>query len=145
MPTIAAPPPKNAESAFLEKNSSIRSLIILSIGIKDDNGAALIDLDADPWTCLPSSTRPQREDLAEEILCRYVSENLSDRPDMKRKTKPKQWDKKKMPKWLDDNPVTDTNDVQFLMDTVRVQRAATERIAKAKAEAREFENTSGGA
>ncbi|KAL3786770.1 hypothetical protein ACHAW5_002971 [Stephanodiscus triporus] len=93
--TIAAPPPKNAVSAFLEKNSSIRSLIVLSIGIKDDNGAALIDLDADPRTSLPSSMRPQWEDLAEEILRQYVSENLSDRPEMKREPKPKQWDKRK--------------------------------------------------
>ncbi len=143
--TTPAPPPKIAESAFLEKNSSIRSLVVLSIHIMDDNGAALIDLDVDPWTSLPSSTRPQREDLAEEILRRYVSENLSDRPDMKREPKPKQWDKKKMLKWLDDNPVTDTNDVQFLMDTVRVRQAATKRIAEAKAEAKEFEDKSGGA
>ena len=50
-----------------------------------------------------------------------------------------------MLKWLDDNPVTDTNDVQFLMDTVRVRQAATERIAEAKAEAKEFEDKSGGA
>jgi hypothetical protein len=39
---------------------------------------------------------------------------------MKREPKPKQWDKKRMIKWLDDNPVTDTNDVQFLKDTVSV-------------------------
>ncbi len=78
--TIEAPPRKKAESAFLEKNSSIKSLTVLTIGIKDDNGAALIDLDAEPWTCLVSTTsRPQRDDLAEEVLCRYVSENLSDR------------------------------------------------------------------
>ena len=50
-----------------------------------------------------------------------------------------------MLKWLDDNPVTDTNNVQFLMDTVCVPRAATERIAEAKAEAKEFEDKSGGA
>ncbi len=48
--TIEAPARVKAESAFLEKNSSIKSLAVLAIGIKDANGAALIDLDAEPWT-----------------------------------------------------------------------------------------------
>ena len=75
--TIEVPPRKKAESAYLEKNSSMKSLTVLTIGIKDDNGAALIDLDAEPWTSLVSTTsRPQRDDLAEEVLRRYVSENL---------------------------------------------------------------------
>ena len=141
--TIEAPPRKKAETAFLEKNSSIT---VLAIGIKDDNGAALIDFDAEPWTSLVSTTsRPQRDDLAEEVLCRYVSENLSDRPDMKRLHQPRNWDKKKLLKWLDDNPVTDTIDVEFLKDTVRVRRAAAERNAKARAEAKESDEKSGGA
>ena len=49
MSTIEAPPRKKTETAFLEKNSSMKSLTVLTIGIKDDNGAALIDLDAEPW------------------------------------------------------------------------------------------------
>jgi hypothetical protein len=65
----------------------MKSLIVLTIGLKDDNGAALINLDVDPSSSLPSSTlRPQREDLAaEEIICRFVSENLSDWPGIKHK------------------------------------------------------------
>ncbi len=143
--TIKAPPRLKAEATFLEKNSSIKSLAVLAIGIKDANGAALIDLDAEPWTSLVSTTsRPQRDDLAEEVLCRYVSESLSDRPDMKRMPQPRNWDKKKLLKWLDDYPVTDTIDLEFLKDTVRLRRAA-ERNAKARAEAKESEEKSGGA
>jgi hypothetical protein len=147
MATIEAPPRKKAESAFLEKNSSIKSLTILTtIGIKDDNGAALIDLDAEPWTCHVSTTsRPQRDDLAEEVLRRYVSQNLSEQPDMKCLPQPKNWDKKKLLKWLDDNPVTDTIDVNFLIDTIRVRQAAAEWNAKARAEAKESDEKSGGA
>jgi hypothetical protein len=114
--TIEAPPRIKAEATFLQKNSSIKSLAVLAIGIKDANGAALIDLDAEPWTSLISTTsRPQRDDLAEEVLRRYISESLlSDRPDMKRMPQPRNWDKKKLLKWLDDYPVTDTMDVEFL-------------------------------
>jgi hypothetical protein len=36
------------------------------------------------------------------------------------------WLKKKLLKWLDDNPVTDTIDVNFLKDTVCIRRAAAE-------------------
>ncbi len=51
---------------------------MLSVGLKDDNCDDLVDLNIDPWNSLPALTvRPQREDLAEEIIhhC-YVSENL---------------------------------------------------------------------
>jgi hypothetical protein len=59
---------------------------------------------------------------------------------------PRNWDKKKLLKWLDDNPITDTTDVvEFLKDTVCVRRAAAERNAKARAEAKESQEKSGGA
>ncbi len=76
---VAVDPRKNAGSVFINKNSSFKSLIVLAIGLKDDNGDALIDLAVDPWSSLSSSTtRPTREDLMEGILCHYASENLSE-------------------------------------------------------------------
>jgi hypothetical protein len=74
---------RNAESVFMKKNNSLKPLIVLSIGPKDDNGESC-QLDVDPWISLPALTvRPQRQDLAEEIICHYVSENLFVRAGMK--------------------------------------------------------------
>jgi hypothetical protein len=44
---------QNAEHVFLSKNSSLRSLIVLSVGLKNDDGINLIDPAIDPWKSLP--------------------------------------------------------------------------------------------
>jgi hypothetical protein len=67
----------NAKRVFLSKNSSLRSLIVLSIGLKNDDGINLVDLEIDPWKSLPTnSTKQQKEDYADKICRRYVVENL---------------------------------------------------------------------
>jgi hypothetical protein len=92
---------RNAERVFLSKNNSLRSLIVLSIGLKNDDGINLVDLAIYLWKSLPTnSTKPQKEDYADEICRRYVVENLRDTADMKREPKPKQWDRTKMLTWL---------------------------------------------
>jgi hypothetical protein len=80
----------NAECVFLEKNSSLRSLIVLSVGLKNDDGINLIDLEIDPWKSLPAnSTKPQKDDYVDKICRCYVVENLQDTANMKREPKPK--------------------------------------------------------
>jgi hypothetical protein len=72
----------------------LKSLFLLSIGLKDDAGDDLVDVDVDPWNSLPAKTvTPQREELAKEKNCRYYSENLLVRAGMKEEPKPKQWNK----------------------------------------------------
>jgi hypothetical protein len=52
---------RNAERVFLSKNSSLRSLLFLSLSLKNDDGVDLVDLAMDPWKSLPpNSTKPQR-------------------------------------------------------------------------------------
>jgi hypothetical protein len=48
---------------------------------------------------------------------------------MKREPKPKQWDRTKMLTWLQEHPITDPVDVQFIKDTVKSRREATDRIS----------------
>jgi hypothetical protein len=81
----------NAERVFLSKNSSLRSLIVLSVGLKNDEGVDLVDPAIDPWKNLPpNSIKPQKEDYADKICRRYQVENLRDTANMKREPKPKQ-------------------------------------------------------
>jgi hypothetical protein len=103
---------RNAECIFLSKNRSLRSLIALSVGLKNDASANLIDLEIDLWKSLPAnSTKPQKEDYVVEICQRYVAENLRVTANMKREPKPKQWDRTKMLTWLQDHPITNPVDV----------------------------------
>ncbi len=113
---------RNAESVFISKNSSLKALAVLSAGLKNDDGTDLIDLEGEPWKSLPVTTiRPQRVDYAEEISRRYESENLSVTTNMTRAPKPKQWDKTRMPSWLDNHPLSHPTDVQFLQETVQIE------------------------
>jgi hypothetical protein len=125
---------RNAERVFLSKNSILRSLIILSIGLKNDYGVDLLDLAIDPWKSLPTnSTKLQKEDYADKICRRYVVENLQDTADMKREPKPKQWDRTKMlTAWLQEHRITDPVDVQFIKDTVKSRREAADQISAAR-------------
>ena len=65
---VAARTFKNVESLFLSKNSSLKALVVLSVGLKNSNGEKLIDLEGDPWKSLQVKTnKPQKEDYVEEI------------------------------------------------------------------------------
>ncbi len=59
-------------------------------------------------------------------------ENLRDTVNMKREPKPKQWDKTKMMTWLQEHPITDPVDVQFIKDTVQSRREAAYWISAAQ-------------
>ena len=70
--TLALPPSQAtclaAEGVFLSKNQSFRCIVVLSVGLKNNEGADLIDLDSDPWKSIPvTTTKPQKEDYAKEI------------------------------------------------------------------------------
>ena len=148
--TLALPTPQatcmTAEGVFLSKNSSFRCIVVLSIGLKNNEGADLIDLDSDPWKSIPvTTTKPQKKDYAEEILRRYVAEDLANRVGLKRSPKPRAWDKSKMLKWLQEYPITDADEVEYVTTVVLVRKEAVERFAASKAAVKEVEDKVGGA
>ncbi len=125
---------RNAERVFLSKNSSLRSLIVLSVALKNDDGINLVDLaHIDPWkSLLTNSIKPQKEDYADKICRRFVVENQRDTANMKREPKPKQLDRTKMLTWLQEHPITDPVDVQFIRDTMKSRRDAADWISVAR-------------
>ena len=148
--TLALPTPQatcmTAEGVFLSKNSSFRCIVVLSVGLKKNEGADLIDLDSDPWKSIPvATTKPQKEDYAEEILRRYVAEDLANRVGLKRSHKPRVWDKSKMLKWLQEYPINDADKVEYVTTVVLVRKEAAERFAASKAAVKEVEDKVGGA
>jgi hypothetical protein len=123
----------NAMCVFLSKNSSLSSLIVLSVGLKNDDGTNLVDLEIDPWKNLPvNNTKPQKEDYVDKICQRYVAENLRVTTNMKREPKPKQWDRNKMHTWLQDHPTTNPVDVQFIKTTMKSRKKAVDQINAAR-------------
>jgi hypothetical protein len=82
---------QKAKYVLLSKNSSLRSLIVLSVGLKNDDGVGLVDLEINPWKSLPTnSTKPQKEEYVDKICRRCVAENLWVTANMKREPSPNQ-------------------------------------------------------
>jgi hypothetical protein len=118
---------QKVECVFLWKNSSLRSLIVLSVGLKNDYIVNLVRLEIDLWKSLPTnSTKRQKEGYVDKICRRYVAENLWATVNIKREPKPKQWDKTQILTWLQDHPIANPVDVQFIKNTVKSRREAAD-------------------
>ena len=86
---------------------------MLSVGLKNNEGADLINLDSNPWKSIPVTTaKPQKKDYAKEIERGYVAEDFANRIGLKRLPQPRRWKKPKMLKWLQEYPITDSDEVK---------------------------------
>jgi hypothetical protein len=99
-----------AEHRYIEKGGSIDCLVVLCMGLKDGD-KALLDLDEEPFASLGNrigkrSLKPKIDLIRSEVLRRSPRE------------KPKNWTLTKATKWLNDNPITDEADVNFLRTEV---------------------------
>jgi len=148
--TLALPTPQatclTAEGVFLSKNQSVRCIVVLSVGLKNNEGTDLINLDSNPWKSIPVTTmKPQKEDYAKEIEQQCVAEDLANRIGLKRLPQPRRWKKPKMLKWLQEYPITYANEVKYVTTVVLVRKEAAERFAASKAAVKEVEDKVGGA
>ena len=103
-----------AKTAYLLSENSKKQLYLLCVGIKDDDGAAIFDLEMQPWKSLKKKdVKPSRGEYAKEVIRR--SEGLSD----KSKTpKTAYWSATKCIEWLQCNPIHNDADILFLKDEV---------------------------
>ena len=148
--SLALPTPQatcmTAEGLFLSKKSSFRCTVVISVGLANNEGADLIDLDSDPWKSIPVTTmKPQKEDYADQIIRRYVAEDLANRIGLKRSPKPRAWDKPKMLTQLQKYPITYADEVKYVTTVVLVRKEAAERFAASKAAVKEVQDNVGGA
>jgi hypothetical protein len=85
-PRIAPSTSQKAECVFLSKNSSLRALIALSVGLTNVDDVDLIVLEVNPWKSLPTNTAIlQKENYAKETSRRYVTENPNPSNGIKKK------------------------------------------------------------
>ena len=149
--SLALPTPQatcmTAEGLFLSKKSSFRCIVVISVGLANNEGADLIDLDSDPWKSIPVTTaKPQKEDYADKIIRRCVAEDLANRIGLKKRSpKPRAWDKPKMLTWLQKYPITDADEVKYVTTVVLVRKEAAERFAASKAAVKKVQDNVGGA
>jgi len=108
----------------------VRALLILCHGLLTDDGYPALDVCKEPWSKMKKKTiSPNAQEFKKEIirrwniLCAASPEDTAD----KVAPRPAQWPLKKVLQWLEDHPINDSSDKEYLL------QAIAERVEAAKA------------
>jgi hypothetical protein len=110
----------SAKSYFLEKDQCMKILVVMCRGIIDKDGKPLLDPTEHPWNKVkPVSTiKPLASDYRIEIEMRICSSY----PPMSSPPRPKAWKLERILNWLDKNPITAIEDVEYLTKVVSFKK-----------------------
>ena len=113
----------NAQRAYVENNNSKKHLFLMCIGLVDDGGTPVLDLDVEPWSGIKKrDIKPARTEYAEEIVRRSkLMSTTADR--VHQQHKPANWSLTKCVEWLQEHPVVDQQDISFLKNEVQRVKA----------------------
>jgi hypothetical protein len=136
----------NDAKDHLEKaNMSLKVLLVLCRGLKNDSGQPLFDPKREPWRYLKASTlKATSADYKDEVNRRWISfvskEKAADNSQSTRQPRPKAWRMEDLFEWLDKHPISGEHEVLYLKDAVaNHEKVANDSIEAAKAEAEMLE------
>jgi hypothetical protein len=134
----------NYAKEHLEKNNnSLKVLVVLCRGLRNNDGELLLDPKRAPWKHLKASTlKATAGDYKEEVKRRWdvfiFKGNIPDAT--KRVPRPKNWKMDELLDWLDKHPISSEEEVSFLKTEVaNKEKVAKESMEAAKAEAEMLE------
>jgi hypothetical protein len=117
-----------SEQVYVDSGNEKKVLYLLCIGLTI-NEQPLFSLDSEPWSILPKTSfvRPKNTDYVREITRRARLFNIAQIP------RPSNWTRGQTLEWLQQNPVRELADIDFLTNEVtRVQevlrRAAQQQV-----------------
>jgi hypothetical protein len=105
------------KKVYVDSGNDKTILYVLSIGLEHDN-EPLFPLEQEPWSTLSKNTLrpPKNSDLVKEVRRRAIASNMRSAP------RPSNWTRNQMIEWLEEHPVSDSMDVQFLtFEVLRLQ------------------------
>ncbi|KAG7363901.1 hypothetical protein IV203_037103 [Nitzschia inconspicua] len=113
--TAAADVVTETELAYIAGNKSIRSLVVLSHGLKKDDGSDLMDIkNEEPWKSIPRiEIKPTADLFKAEIQRRHRVFGLT-----KAEPRPASWRSSKISQWLFEHPIEKDADLEFLKRTI---------------------------
>ncbi len=115
-----------SQQHYEDSGNNKKVLYMMSIGLTH-NDAPLFSVDVPPWSLLPKTTlRPKNTDFGIEIDRRAALYNIHPTP------RPRNWSRKLTTEWLENNPVSDARDVEFLRKEVSRVRAVLERAQQSQ-------------
>jgi hypothetical protein len=143
LPTL--PPPEPADIALAEEvieattNSAdyfyinggccLKILVTMSLGLCDDDGNPVLPLDGQPWkTFALKQIRPSKDECINEVNRRWIRENSS--VSVKIGPRPRKWNLPKIQEWLENNPIVNPFDIEFVKGEVASRKEAAEAAQK---------------
>ena len=133
---------------YINNSRSFKVLAVMSIGLKDENNAVLLDINQSPWNSMKSADRkPTKVNLANEIQRRTTAYSWKPQDNFKM-PKPKKWSVGDCMKWLTEHPIDWVKDgindceldVEFVKQEIARRRMSLQAAAAEKeAEASELE------
>jgi hypothetical protein len=125
---------------FVEKDRSFKVLIAMCRGLKGTDGKQILDLAIEPWRSIKpaANIKLSTADYKVEIHRRWLlslppeeenqSETSANKTKKKQRLSPRSraWNVEALQTWLDDNPITNELDVDFLKRALILQRNAVE-------------------
>ena len=110
-----------SEQFFLDSDRTVLSLVILSIGLNDDDGSMMLDPNTAPWkTMNTNTTKPKADVLKGECIrrwCAFIRKDLAGAVSKECRAKEpsnKYWNREKVMKYLCDHPISAARDISFL-------------------------------
>ncbi len=99
---------------FVDKVRSLKALALLSLGLKGDNGSLVFNPSVLPWSAAIRKTaiKTTAGELREEVLWRSVAAGNEKHP------RPSQWMVTTAMNWLNENPIKNAQEVNFIMSTI---------------------------
>ena len=102
-----------AQKVYQDNQNSKKQLLLLCVGLKDEQGVPIFDLNLAPWPCLKTlntkiDAKPSRLEYQLEVNRRAAKIDMTKMP------KSSNWHKEMSHAWLVKRPLTDPEDVLFL-------------------------------
>ena len=122
------------QAAFISHNNSIHGLVVLSYGLKSSNGNSIIDINTEPWICIPHEvSKPKAALFCAKVNCCYQVLSLPGP-----KPHPVNWSIGQCQDFLTEHPITNPIEISYLKECIKEQEqvvtdAIAARVAKREA------------
>jgi hypothetical protein len=99
------------QQKYVNSGNDKKILLLMCIGLTSDDNQPLFSFDDQPWSLQPKKLiKPNNNDFVQEIICRANVNKMVQIP------RPNHWPRSQILEWLTTNPISDTCDVQFLVN-----------------------------
>jgi hypothetical protein len=119
--------------AYYDKNGGccLKILVAMSVGLRDNDDNPVLSLDSAPWKDFPSKQiKPSKDEYIKEVICCYNKSNVGSAASAKLSPHPQSWSVPKIQEWLEEHPIDDAIDIEFVTATAASQKEVTEAAQK---------------